>query len=99
MCAGLEVCLRNGVRVSRYVYVDKDRGAQTTARDCMMQLSQKYPTLFSPRSYQEAIALPQHVWFISTDRLGAAGAIDGSQWLVVGPGQGIPEFFNSRALA
>jgi len=84
MCAGLEMCLRNGIRVNRYLYVDKDRMVQSVASTRMQQLSHQYPSLFTPAAFRDAFALPQQVGMVNADRLLAAGARDGSQWLVVG---------------
>jgi hypothetical protein len=83
MCAGLEMCLRNGIKVLRYLYVDKDPVAQAVAAGRLARLSQQYPSLFSPAAYRHAFALPQQVQKVTADKLVAAGARDRTQWLVV----------------
>jgi transposase InsO family protein len=84
MCAGLEVCLRVGLGVRRYIYSDIDPVAQTVAAYRMQQLSCMYPSLLSPEAYADAlVTLPHNVQRISAAQLLQAGVMDGSQWLVV----------------
>jgi hypothetical protein len=84
IATGLECVLRNGIRVRKYVYCDTDPVAQRVAAHRMHQLSAQYPALLPHESFAEAFtALPQDVWRIDTAALVAAGALDGSQWLVI----------------
>ena len=85
MCAGLEMCLRNGVRVKRYLYCDIEPKVQALASSRVERLSARYPHLFKPESYQKAfVTLPQDVRKIQSEQLVRAGAKEGEQWLVVG---------------
>jgi transposase InsO family protein len=85
VCAGLEMALRNGVTVRRYLYVDVDPKVRRVAAHRMRALSDTYPALFGPEAYQHAFtAFPaQDVWAIDSTQLVGAGACDSEQWLVV----------------
>jgi site-specific DNA-cytosine methylase len=85
MCAGLEMCLRNGLRVKRYLYCDSDSKVRMLAASRVERLSARYPHLLPRESYQGAFkALPQDVRQLKSEHLVEAGARDGSQWFVIG---------------
>jgi hypothetical protein len=85
MCAGLEMCLRNGVRVQRYLYCDVDGKVQMLAQQRVHQLSARYPQLFPGQAFRDTFTtLPADVRAINTEQWIKAGAKGGKQWLVVG---------------
>ena len=47
LCAGLDMCMRNQVKVARYVYCDIDHQAQEVARYRINSMAAQYPHLFS----------------------------------------------------
>jgi hypothetical protein len=62
LCAGLEMVLRNGLAVHRYLYCDRLPLAQRVARARMMQLQALYPSQLAVSAVQDALtALPQDV--------------------------------------
>jgi site-specific DNA-cytosine methylase/transposase InsO family protein len=84
MCAGLEACLRNGIRVARYIYCDINPTARAVARHRCASLSESYERLFPPEAWAQALeTLPQDVRAIQERHLRDAGAATGEQWLVV----------------
>jgi hypothetical protein len=84
MCAGLEMLLRNGIRVNRYVYCDSCPVVRRVAAHRLYRLTEQYPALLSPSAYCDAFtALPQNVWKVDSASLVRAGLCDNSQWFVV----------------
>ena len=84
IAAGLEMCLRNGVRITRYIYSDISASARAIAIHRLHTLSAEYPRLLPLEAWSGAFsALPQDVYKVGSTELIAAGALDGSQWLVV----------------
>jgi hypothetical protein len=84
MCAGLEMLLRNGIRVQCYVYCDLCPTVQRVAAHRLYRLAEQYPALLSPAACRNAFtSLPQNVWKVDSAALVRAGLCDGSQWLVV----------------
>ena len=84
MCAGLEMCLKMGIRVKKYLYCDISPHAQAIADYRVIQLHDQHPTLLplaALRGYREV--LPQEVREFNFDVLREAGAECGDQWLVV----------------
>jgi site-specific DNA-cytosine methylase len=78
--------LRNGIRVSRYIYSDIDKVAQQVASYRMAQFSAAYPELFPLEAWQQALStLSADAWQVYAEqqlpRLAAAWS--GQQWLVV----------------
>ena len=55
LCAGLEMVLRNGIRVNNYLYSDTDRAAQAVMRRRVMQLAELYGSLFPPTAYNHLL--------------------------------------------
>jgi hypothetical protein len=84
LCAGLDMLLRNGVRVLRYIYCDISPVCSRVASHRMQQLAAAYPRQFNMRAYKDAlVTLPADVFNITHDALLDADALDGNQWLVV----------------
>lgn len=84
MCAGLEMCLRNGIQVTKYLYVDKDPAAQRVASHRLQLLSAQYPHLLPKSAYKDAFtSLPQDIRDITDTHLVQCGSLEGDQWLVV----------------
>jgi site-specific DNA-cytosine methylase len=75
--------LSNGIPVRRYLYSDVSPACQRVARHRVTQLAARYPSLFSLDAAAPMFTLPQNVRAITTQHLVGAGALDGSQWLVV----------------
>jgi hypothetical protein len=81
--AGLEMVLRHGMRVNRYVYADTSESAQKVMRHRLTLLSGRYPHLLAPEAWEKAFeTLPMDVYDISGTDL-AAAVQQGEQWLVV----------------
>lgn len=84
LCAGLEMALRNGVKVSRYIYADYDPVVRRVARHRVRRLSQQYPHLLPAHSSDEMFDIvPQDITSITREALVEAGATIGQQWLLV----------------
>jgi hypothetical protein len=84
MCAGLHMCLALGLRVNRYLYSDTSGAARQVAEHRLAQLHGLYPASFPLQAAADTFtALPQDVRQVDAAALKAAGAADGSQWLVV----------------
>jgi hypothetical protein len=73
MCAGLEMALRNGFKVERYIYADTNSAARAVAAHCVRQLDLLYPgqlalnscvdmfvTLDQPGTALDADLSPEH---------------------------------------
>ena len=84
LCAGLEMCLRNGIRIHRYYYSDKNPACQRVCRARLTKLRLQYPQLLSAWACDFATLLPNNVWDISDDDLQRAAQHSNHQWLVVG---------------
>ena len=85
MLAGLEMLLRHGVVVARYLYADISPAAHTIARFRLAALSATYPSQLPPAAWSDAFtALPQDVRLVHTAELLRAGALNDTQWVVVG---------------
>jgi hypothetical protein len=81
LCAGLEMVLRNGWTVDRYLYSDIDPAAVAMHR--MRALAGAYPGQLQPQVFQDTFAaLPQDVREIDSAALVAAGGTTGC-WLMV----------------
>ena len=66
MCSGLEMCLRNGVRVKRYVYCDSLEEMRAVAKHRCDMLSVEHAALFTLEAYKYAFTtLPHDVWQVS----------------------------------
>lgn len=84
MCAGLEACLRQGIRVQRYIYCDISAVACEVAAFRMAALSAQYPALFPPEAFQRAFhTLPMDVFAITLPHLLEAEPSATNQWMVV----------------
>ncbi|KAJ9522419.1 hypothetical protein QJQ45_008293 [Haematococcus lacustris] len=84
LCAGLDMCLRNGISVHQYIYCDTDPAAQHVAHHRLAHLSAQYPAQLPPCAYVAAFTtLPSDVHHVTTKQLVHCGATAGRQWLVV----------------
>jgi transposase InsO family protein len=85
MAAGLEAVLRNGIPVRRYIYCDRSQVAQAVASHRIKLLAKRFgPRLLPPKACGKAFTtVPQNVYKLDERSLIAAGAKDGTQWLVV----------------
>ncbi|KAJ9526765.1 hypothetical protein QJQ45_017485, partial [Haematococcus lacustris] len=82
--AGLEMLLRNGVHILRYISCDTSPSGQHLILHRLSQLSATYPGLLPPAAYASALtSLPQDVGTITSADLVRAGARGPHQWLVV----------------
>lgn len=86
LCAGLEMVLRNGFRVTQYIYSDTDTAVRRIATHRMRELQSQYPALLSPTALQGSLALlPMDVRQVGSEQLLAlAQQFQQQQWLVVG---------------
>ena len=74
LCAGLEMVLRAGLLVHRYVYVDIDPAAHKVAQHRLELLHQRYPRSFPRSASAHAFTtLPQDVRTIGAEQLVNAG--------------------------
>jgi RNase H-like domain found in reverse transcriptase/Reverse transcriptase (RNA-dependent DNA polymerase)/Integrase zinc binding domain/PHD-finger/Integrase core domain len=85
MCAGLEMCLKNGLRIKRYLYCDNNPTVRILAASRVEKLAARYPHLLPRESFQQAfLSIPQNVRQLRTKHLVKAGACEGAQWFVIG---------------
>jgi RNase H-like domain found in reverse transcriptase/Reverse transcriptase (RNA-dependent DNA polymerase)/Integrase core domain/Integrase zinc binding domain/PHD-finger/C-5 cytosine-specific DNA methylase len=83
ICATLEACLKAGIVVQRYFYVDIDPAARQVARFKLHNLSARYPHLLSPHAWQHAFRLPQDIRRVTETELAQHGLLtQGGQWLL-----------------
>jgi hypothetical protein len=83
MAAGLEMVLRQGITVNRYIYCDHNPIARTIAHHRLLSLSAEYGPHFPHEAWENAFTtIPQNVFDMGIDHLRAAGATDGTQWIV-----------------
>eukprot|EP00775_Hariotina_reticulata_P002868 gene2868-biopygen4480 len=82
---GLEMVLRNGFTVSRYLYSDTDLTAQTIALHRIMQLQEQYPLQLQQQALEGCFsAMPEDITDITVQHVHAAVLSQPSaQWLVV----------------
>ena len=81
--AGLEMVLRHGIRVNRYLYADTSAAAQQIMKHRLAQLTTRYPDLLTPAAWEKALdVLPMDVYEITKANLTAV-VQPGEQWLVV----------------
>mgnify|MGYP002179162946 CR=1 FL=1 len=84
LCAGLEMLLRFGISVARYLYSDIDPVAQALAKVRMETLHIQYGVLFPSKAFKSPFALPQGINLVTSDNLLKQGAYDqNTQWIVV----------------
>eukprot|EP00854_Cymbomonas_tetramitiformis_P034330 gene34330-biopygen25921 len=82
LCAGLEMLLRCGVKVNKYLYQDISAASQAVARTRCMALSRRHPDLF-PTAAIHLEQLPSNLEDTSLDDLVHAGALSGDRWIMV----------------
>jgi len=84
LCAGLEMVLRNGLRVQHYQYVDRAFACREVAVLRLRELHSKYPHLLSMHAISTAFSLPQDVRSIGQSHVATMVAhAPKVQWLVV----------------
>lgn len=86
LCAGLEMVLRCGLRVRRYLYSDTDPAARAVAKHRVQSLAQQYPGQLAADAFIDMfVSLPQDVRRVGTAELVQAGARDPAAgwWMVV----------------
>ena len=75
ICAGLDMVLRSGIPVHKYIYADNDPLVQRIARKRMLDLLGEYPTQLRPMAVQDAFTtVPSDIWDIKTADFIQAGA-------------------------
>lgn len=86
LAAGAEMLLRNGVPIRRYLYSDTSGAARKVAAHRLQKLTQRFgDRLFPAVAWATAFtALPADVSKVKGLDLVQAGALDGTQWVVVG---------------
>jgi hypothetical protein len=83
MCAGLEACLRAGLKVDRYLCSDPDPVAVRVVNSRVEKLCAEFPKQLSLDAVRRVwLDLPQSLPNVTEQALLAAGACDGSQWFV-----------------
>jgi hypothetical protein len=81
--AGLEMVLKHGIRVNRYVYADTSGTARAVMQHRLTVLTGRYPHLLAPSAWEKAfITLPMDVRAITAADVEKA-VLPGEQWLVV----------------
>lgn len=84
LCAGLEMALRNGMRIKQYHYIDCNPASRAIAAHRVEHLMMQYPLLLPPSAVANMFSLPQDIKLVNTSHLVAAGAANQQdQWLVV----------------
>jgi hypothetical protein len=83
MCAGLEMVLKMGITVKRYLYSDTGKSANAVAKHRVWELSLRYPHLLRGQALKGMYNLPADVYQLNSEALIKAGALQGDQWLVV----------------
>ncbi len=84
LCAGLEMVLRSGIPVARYLYSDIDPVAQDLAHVRMETLHIQYGALLPSRAIRRPFALPQDINLVTSDHLLKQDAYDQTtQWMVL----------------
>lgn len=103
LCAGLEMVLRNGIAVQRYLYSDTDAVAQRIAAHRIRQLQAAYPQLLGLAALAGAFTqLPADVKLVASQHLQTAvKQSPAKQWLVVAgwPCQDLSAAGPSRGMA
>ena len=86
MASGLEMALRNGIVVSKYIYCDKSKDATAVARLRLETLTTQYPNQLQREAWQGAFTtIPQDVFQIRRKDLIKAGALgQDQQWILIG---------------
>eukprot|EP00854_Cymbomonas_tetramitiformis_P034110 gene34110-biopygen13193 len=82
LCAGLEMLLRSGVKVKKYLYQDISVESQAVARARCMALVRRYPDLLQPGAV-ELNKLPSDLHYTAAEHLISAGALEGDQWVMI----------------
>jgi len=84
LCAGLQMAMSLGIPVKRYIYADTCGVARKVAERSVLRMVAAYPGLLAKEAVLGAFtSTPQDVRRIDKEALLAAGAGDGSQWLLV----------------
>ncbi len=83
LCADLEMVLKLGVKVKKYLYSDIGKAANAVAKHRVRELSLRYPHLLTGPSIKGMYDLPADVYKVDSEALIRAGALKGDQWLVV----------------
>jgi site-specific DNA-cytosine methylase len=84
LCAGLEMVLRCGIPVARYLYSDIDPVAQSVARVRIEALHIQYGVLLPSEAFKIPFALPQDINLVPSGNVLKLGAYDhDNQWMVV----------------
>lgn len=83
--AGLEMLLRHGIKVNRYIYCDISPEARAVIQHRLLVLSNRYPDLLDPTAWEQAFdTFPQDVYHITPEHV--TQAVNGAptaQWLIV----------------
>ncbi|KAK3275798.1 hypothetical protein CYMTET_16085 [Cymbomonas tetramitiformis] len=82
LCAGLEMLLRSGVKVNRYLYQDISITSQAVARARCLALKRRYPHLL-PVDAIQLDRLPANLEHVTAQHLVEAGALSGERWVMV----------------
>ena len=85
LCAGLEMALRAGILVHKYIYSDNDPVVARIANKRIKDMLEKYPALLRPIATRDAFTeVPQDIWDITKgDFIKAGATANGLQWMVV----------------
>jgi hypothetical protein len=84
LCAGLEMVLRCGIPVAKYLYSDIDPGTQDLAQVRMETLHIQYGTLLPSKAIKRPFTLPQDINLVTSDHLLKQDAYDQTtQWMVL----------------
>ena len=84
MAAGLEMLLRNGVRVAQYYYCDHNAAARSVALHRLEALTRAYPDHLPTEAWLDAFTtFPQDVWAITFEQCRHYAA-DCCQWVIIG---------------
>jgi len=83
MGAGLEMCLRSGININRYIYSDISPLAQSVIQHRLWQLTDQYPRQLPYSAWDQALsALPQDIYKITKQHITDL-VQPGEQWLMI----------------
>jgi hypothetical protein len=82
--AGLEMILRCGIPVTKYLYNDIDPVTQALAKVRMEALHIQYGVLLPSKAFKRPFALPQDISLVTSDNLLKQDPFDQTtQWMIV----------------
>ncbi|KAK3249710.1 hypothetical protein CYMTET_40875 [Cymbomonas tetramitiformis] len=82
MCAGLEMLLRNGVKVNKYLYQDVSEHSKRVVSVRCAEMVRRYPAQLRAGALSLEV-LPDEMKLTTRDMLIQQGALTGEQWVLI----------------